>query len=381
MSELSGHMSREPFAYFDPDSSCWRMSQPSLPLENLPEPSVTFPRSGMTRNGLAYELPMSVPPMAEPESSSLPPEEIHIIQDAYAAGLIDGEGCLHLNPSGRNRAAWTAKLTVNMAVGALPVLRAMQETYGGGLCQLRAQTEKTQEVWLWSLTAKAELKALLIAIRPYLMVKHRQADVLLEFLETLDAAPRNGNGSVRWDQAMKSIGRTTKAQITTLNARGAAANALLPTPLNSDAGPRGGTTGYGLRDWSRSLLPTPTVSDGNGAGPHGTGGTDLRTEISLLSTPTASDGEKGGPNQRGSAGDLMLPSAVQSLLPTPRATRGGSATETMALLPTPTSQAAKHSADDRGAGTLDDFNLWAIATRIGEPTNPRLDDGNLFSDD
>ncbi|QDF19426.1 DNA methyltransferase [Gordonia phage McKinley] len=40
-----------------------------------------------------------------------------------------------------------------------------------------------------------------------------------------------------------------------------------------------------------------------------------------LPTPRATDGTKGGPNQRGSSGDLMLPSAVQphNLLPTPRA--------------------------------------------------------------
>lgn len=36
----------------------------------------------------------------------------------------------------------------------------------------------------------------------------------------------------------------------------------------------------------------------------------------LLPTPRATDGTKGGPNQRGSSGDLMLPSAV-ALLPTP----------------------------------------------------------------
>ncbi|MDO5535855.1 MAG: hypothetical protein Q4F65_14555 [Propionibacteriaceae bacterium] len=36
----------------------------------------------------------------------------------------------------------------------------------------------------------------------------------------------------------------------------------------------------------------------------------------LLPTPRATDGTKGGPNQRGSSGDLMLPSAV-NLLPTP----------------------------------------------------------------
>ena len=34
------------------------------------------------------------------------------------------------------------------------------------------------------------------------------------------------------------------------------------------------------------------------------------------------------------------------------------------LLPTPTAQAAKHAGDDRGVGTLDDRNLWAVATRL-----------------
>jgi DNA (cytosine-5)-methyltransferase 1 len=40
--------------------------------------------------------------------------------------------------------------------------------------------------------------------------------------------------------------------------------------------------------------------------------------VALLPTPRATDGTKGGPNQRGSSGDLMLPSAV-TLLPTPKA--------------------------------------------------------------
>lgn len=36
----------------------------------------------------------------------------------------------------------------------------------------------------------------------------------------------------------------------------------------------------------------------------------------------------------------------------------------VSLLPTPTAQAAKHTTDDRGPGTLDDHNLWAVATRL-----------------
>ena len=67
----------------------------------------------------------------------------------------------------------------------------------------------------------------------------------------------------------------------------------------------------------------------------------------LLPTPRATDGTKGGPNQRGSSGDLMLPSAV-TLLPTPTSRDGkgpnqrGDATclhgaiEAQRLLPTPT---------------------------------------------
>lgn len=153
-----------------------------------------------------------------------------------------------------------------------------------------------------------------------------------------------------------------------------------------------------------SLLPTPTASEARGTGKRGTGGPDLRTAllptpaarlgsrwgtpnvetarrrmddegrrnldlmgrnarplnevvVNLLPTPRATDGTKGGPNQRGSSGDLMLPSAV-------------------VLLPTPTSQAAKHAADDRGPGTLDDCNLWSVAARIGALTPPLSLDGS-----
>lgn len=36
----------------------------------------------------------------------------------------------------------------------------------------------------------------------------------------------------------------------------------------------------------------------------------LEDQVALLPTPRATDGTKGGPNQKGSSGDLMLPSAV-----------------------------------------------------------------------
>ena len=81
-----------------------------------------------------------------------------------------------------------------------------------------------------------------------------------------------------------------------------------------------------------TVLPTPTTRDHKDhtirREPHRPDDTDTlaRALTVLLPTPRAGDGEKGGPNQRGSSGDLMLPSAVQ-LLPTPEAARNGNTPE------------------------------------------------------
>ena len=60
-------------------------------------------------------------------------------------------------------------------------------------------------------------------------------------------------------------------------------------------------------------LPTPRARDVKGRNQRND---DTCLTGALLPTPRATDGTKGGPNQRGSGGDLMLPSAV-ALLPTP----------------------------------------------------------------
>ncbi|MFI7680074.1 hypothetical protein [Actinophytocola sp. NPDC049390] len=108
--------------------------------------------------------------------------------------------------------------------------------------------------------------------------------------------------------------------------------ALLPTPTASDANNSTHRTHLGgpsLPDTAR-LLPTPKASDTGTAGRKA--GPGFRPPLSqqvlplvdpqtlpppLLPTPRATDGTKGCPAQRGSKGDLMLPSAVISLLTMP----------------------------------------------------------------
>lgn len=94
-------------------------------------------------------------------------------------------------------------------------------------------------------------------------------------------------------------------------------------------------TAMGTRDNPR-LLPTPRSNEANGVGSHGEGGADLRTTIDvLLPTPQAHDhvqgktaGQVQAMRERTGAGVKNLNEiAVNELLPTPRATRGGSNTE------------------------------------------------------
>lgn len=86
---------------------------------------------------------------------------------------------------------------------------------------------------------------------------------------------------------------------------------LLPTATAADANGSGGSsasnvtltdavvrTAFGTRENIR-LLPSPTTSEANGIGCHGTGGADLRTTVSLLPTPKAGDADFGMPRTSG----------------------------------------------------------------------------------
>lgn len=117
------------------------------------------------------------------------------------------------------------------------------------------------------------------------------------------------------------------------------AEELLPTPNSSLASSGGSQHPDKLRAGGHQVklkdaiehLPTPLLPTPNAT--EGRKGTTQPAETrraqghqvylsnaigSLLPTPRATDGTKGGPNQRGSSGDLMLPSAVATL-PTPAA--------------------------------------------------------------
>ena len=94
-----------------------------------------------------------------------------------------------------------------------------------------------------------------------------------------------------------------------------------PHPQGTAPAKRHGHSVAGAGRPDLTLLPTPTASDTNGAGVHGTGGADLRTAVSLLPTPRTANNEnrqsedRYGPNLGMALG--TTPGYEHRLLPTP----------------------------------------------------------------
>lgn len=97
---------------------------------------------------------------------------------------------------------------------------------------------------------------------------------------------------------------------------------FLPTPTTDDAGNSAGRESgefQSLASEVQGLLPTPTASEGTGAGHATEGGKNLRT--TLLPTPTRSDGERsghrGGRSHSGQSLTDVVARDQMQLLPTP----------------------------------------------------------------
>lgn len=154
-----------------------------------------------------------------------------------------------------------------------------------------------------------------------------------EISAQLDGDPEqdSANGDTRGEH----IARHPRSEVT-----------LLPTPMTVNttseraktgretSGKSRGGPSFGLEDVVQ-LLPTPIVSDGTG-GPKNLEGArfapQMREIVQLLPTPDAYAGARGGsqhPDKRraGNHSVTIQDVAEHQLMPTPRATRGGSATE------------------------------------------------------
>lgn len=107
-------------------------------------------------------------------------------QIAYAAGLIDGEGTVRINKmraTERNQSKQPHYVGL-VAIGMVTPtpLKFLQGLFNCGTIR-EERVPNARSIWRWTINAKSDVVTLLDAVRPYLLVKHEQADLVIDFIK------------------------------------------------------------------------------------------------------------------------------------------------------------------------------------------------------
>ena len=138
--------------------------------------------------------------------------------DAYAAGLVDGEGCLTITKD--QRKGWFyVRIDLGMSLRSLGLLNGLKAEYGGTVRMFREATERWEEAHVWRAFGKVAAN-MLIRISPYLQLKTEQARLCLCLQEMVDALPRNPNGSAQWTSEVRQKAEALRLLVSELNRKG-----------------------------------------------------------------------------------------------------------------------------------------------------------------
>jgi hypothetical protein len=235
---------------------------------------------------------------------------------AYVAGLIDGEGCISIYES-KGRTFYHS-VTVGMTAKALPILEQLQEKYGGNLTLHRKATDRWDAAHTWS--AHGDLATVVLEdVLPHLILKEEQARVALRVAEIRASLPARwmkpdaDQRARKWTPGASDRCAILKRRMHELNAKGPQE----PSTSSLDG-----------RSPIARLVAGVWVTDQS----------DLLSDLgweSFRGTWPRSGSMRTGRLYRRPAWVPPISASVGSALPTPRASRGASSTETVALLPTP----------------------------------------------
>jgi hypothetical protein len=107
------------------------------------------------------------------------------LSDRYTAGIIDGEGCVgikvHSSAKAKNGGFYyTPYVKVVMCDYIVPEM--LKHSFKGNTWE-RKRTDGWKSSLEWLITGKPKCSSFLKRIRKYLLVKRRQADLIIKFCE------------------------------------------------------------------------------------------------------------------------------------------------------------------------------------------------------
>lgn len=123
------------------------------------------------------------------------------MNDAYAAGLIDGEGYIRIRQAGTS---YQVQLKIGMTDRGLPALKRMQRLYGGAIDnEKRSRGNQRPDVYTWRMNGSAA-SGVIRKVQPFLTIKAAQAEIALSLQDMIDSADRRGNRQAVWTEDMRS---------------------------------------------------------------------------------------------------------------------------------------------------------------------------------
>jgi hypothetical protein len=97
---------------------------------------------------------------------------------AWAAGILDGEGCIYIARFGKSRGSWS--LWVSVTNTDTRMLAKLQDLFGGSIAGPYQPNPQRKPYRVWGVASR-QAGQLLAAVRPWLVAKADQADIALEF--------------------------------------------------------------------------------------------------------------------------------------------------------------------------------------------------------
>jgi hypothetical protein len=96
---------------------------------------------------------------------------------AWAAGFLDGEGCIMVGTRDVPVVVFTST--------DLAPLERLRELFGGSLAEKRQTEARRSQTWDLHVRSALRVRPLLETVMPYLVAKREQAEVLLAFCKTV----------------------------------------------------------------------------------------------------------------------------------------------------------------------------------------------------
>lgn len=111
-------------------------------------------------------------------------------EKAYLAGLFDGEGCVGYYKRGSHKGVPYHSASVHICMTDSRPVKWVMEKVGHGNISFSIKSGNRHNVYSWQLSHQSHVREFLLAIRPYLLLKADQVDLLFGLWTIEDELPK-----------------------------------------------------------------------------------------------------------------------------------------------------------------------------------------------